>query len=69
MKLIDADHPFFVPLWRRVAIVVVTLAWTAFEFATGSTMWGMLFGAVGLYAAYVLLITFEPKEPDKREPS
>lgn len=52
MKLIDFDHPFFEPLWRRIAIVVFCLAWAAFEFATGATFWGVLFGGFGLVSAW-----------------
>ena len=64
MKLVDADHPFFAPLWRRIAIVAITLAWALFEFAAGSPIWGMVFSAIGLYCAYVFFIDFEPKSPD-----
>jgi hypothetical protein len=60
--MFDLDHPFFKPLWIRVLIVVVTLAWTAFEFSTGSPFWGVLFGAVGLFAAYRFFVVFNPRD-------
>ena len=31
MKIIDESHPFYRPLWRRVALVAVLAGWTAFE--------------------------------------
>ena len=51
--MLDLEHPFFVPLWRRVLIVVLTLGWAAFEFlVTAAPFWGMLFAAIGLYCAW-----------------
>ena len=52
MKLIDFDHPFFEPLWIRIAVVVVCVAWGLFEFSTGAVFWGVLFTGVGLFAAW-----------------
>ena len=61
MALIDASHPFFRPLWRRVAVVAACIGWALVEVITGSPGWAMLFGAAGLYAAYVLLIANRPE--------
>ena len=58
MKLLDRNHPFFAPLWRRVAIVAVTLGWALFEFVAASPTWGVIFLAVGLYCVYELFIAF-----------
>ncbi|TKT82544.1 hypothetical protein [Aquamicrobium sp. LC103] len=66
MQLLDASHPFFRPLWRRVAVVVVCLGWGLFEFASGAPLWGTLFVGAGLYSAWALLIAFKP-EPDVEE--
>ncbi|RVD37518.1 DUF3329 domain-containing protein, partial [Mesorhizobium sp. M4A.F.Ca.ET.020.02.1.1] len=30
----DYEHPFFRPLWRRIAVVAVCLAWSVIEFAS-----------------------------------
>ncbi len=51
-KFLDTDHPMFRPLWVRLLIVALCLGWAAFEFIDGSPFWGMLFGALGVYAAY-----------------
>lgn len=55
-NLLDVNHPFFRPLWRRVLTVVLPLAWAGVEIATGSVGWGMLFGAAGLYAGYQFFV-------------
>lgn len=62
-RLLDLNHPFFVPLWRRVLIVALCLGWAVFEFVAGSPFWGILFGAIGLYAGYVWFLNFHPREP------
>lgn len=62
MKLLDVQHPFFRPLWRRIAVVAVCLGWAAVEFAQDALFWGVLFGAVGLYCAHQFFIAFDPPE-------
>ncbi|MCB1394581.1 MAG: DUF3329 domain-containing protein [Rhodobacter sp.] len=65
MPLIDADHPFFRPLWRRVVVVAFCLGWAGFEALTQSPGWALMIGALGLYAAWVLLVDWrDPKEKD-----
>ena len=54
-KFLDPDHPIFRPVWVRVLVVAVCLGWAVFEFVAGSPLWGMLFGALGVYAAVVFL--------------
>ena len=54
MRLFELQTEFFLPLWRRVAVVTVCLVWTVFEFVSGSPFWGMLFGAMGVYALWQL---------------
>jgi hypothetical protein len=55
MKIIDPDHPFFAPLWRRWATVLFALFWGAVELSMGSPAWAVLFGAAGAYAYYMLI--------------
>lgn len=66
MRLLDPEHPFFAPFWRRVAIVVLTLGWASFEIVTGNPFWAILFGAAGVYCAYQLLIAFPATGPGDR---
>ena len=65
-KLFDFNHPFFRPLWLRIAIVALCLLWAMVEASTGEMMWAMLFTAIGLYAAYGFFVTFKPREPDDK---
>lgn len=60
MKFLDPEHPFFRPLWRRIVVVALCLGWAVFEIVSGSPFWAILFGAAGVYAAWQLLITFDP---------
>lgn len=53
-------EPFFRPLWRRIAVVAVCLAWATFEFAGGAPFWGTLFAGIGLYAVWQLFFVYEP---------
>ena len=65
-KLFDFNHPFFRPLWLRIAIVVACLLWAMVEASSGEMMWAMLFAAIGLYAGYGFFINFNPREPDDK---
>lgn len=68
MQLIDPNHPTYRPLWVRLLIVAVCFGWAAVEIFTGDPFWAVLAGAAGAYAAYMLLITFNPTPPaDKSE--
>ena len=62
MQLIDPSHPFYRPLWRRVLIVAVCLGWAVVEGVTSEPFWALLVGAVGIYAAWMLLVNFDPKK-------
>jgi hypothetical protein len=57
----DHEHPFFRPLWRRVAVVAVCLGWSIFEFATGASMWGTIALAFAGYAIWQFFYLY--KEP------
>lgn len=60
MKLVDPDAPFFRPLWVRVLCVLLPLIWAAVEFWFASPIWGMLFGAAGVYLALALFVWRRP---------
>ncbi len=55
MKLLDPDHPFFRPVWVRVAVVGLALLWAVVELVFGSPGWAMLFAAAGLYALWIFV--------------
>jgi len=62
--MFDLDHPFFRPLWRRIAVTAVALVWAGVELANGSIFWAMLFGAFGVYAVWGFFITFDPGDEE-----
>jgi|APEBP8051073178_1049388.scaffolds.fasta_scaffold00002_386 hypothetical protein len=55
-KFLDPDHPFFRPVWRRWATAGFPLAWAAVELYNNNLVWAMMFGAVGAYAFWVLIV-------------
>lgn len=64
----DQTHPFLRPLWRRIVLVGICVAWSALEFATGSPFWGTLAGGMAALGAYQFLIAYKPGDdaaPDK----
>lgn len=54
--LIDPAHPFFARPWVRWATVLLPLAWAGVELYMGALVWAALFGALGAYAGWVLLV-------------
>lgn len=54
MLLIDPNHPFFRPLWRRVLTVLAPIGWGLFELSNDAPGWAILFIAAGLYAGWTL---------------
>jgi hypothetical protein len=64
-SFIDPQHPFYRPLWRRVAIVALCLGWGVYEFVSGSPFWGVLFVALGLFCAWQFFVAFADKEGDR----
>lgn len=65
MKSKETDHPFYRPLWRRIAIVAVVTAWFLYELLVGQDgFWTMLSGAMLGYAVWIFLISWNgPKDP------
>ncbi len=61
MRAFDLQVEFFIPLWRRVAVVVVCVVWSLFEFVTLAPLWGVIFGAMGIYAAWQFFFTGWPE--------
>jgi hypothetical protein len=51
-KFLDTNHPWFRPLWVRLLVTALPVAWALFEFVDGSPFWGVLFLALGVYAAW-----------------
>jgi hypothetical protein len=61
-QLFDLQVPFFIPLWRRIAVVAVCFGWALFEFVASAPFWGFVFGAMGIFAAWQLLLSGWPND-------
>ena len=68
MKLLDVQHEFFQPLWRRVAVVLVCFGWTGFEFIWGDPFWGVIMGGIGAWCAHQFFYAFEPGREAAKPP-
>ena len=60
-----SDHPWFRPLWRRVALVAFCAAWACFELYNGESFWATLFGGMAAYALWVYIIKY-PKPGEQQ---
>lgn len=64
----QADHPFFRPLWRRVAVIAACLVWSAVEWSHGETFWGLLTLGIAGWGAWVFLLNYAPPADDIGDP-
>ena len=63
MQLIDPNHPIYKPLWVRLVIVGICFGWAIVEAFGPQPFWAVIAGALGIYSAYMLLLTFNPQAP------
>lgn len=63
--MFDLKHPFFVPLWRRVVTVTLTLGWAVFELVLGNPGWALIFGAAGAWTVYQFFVVWASPEEDE----
>jgi hypothetical protein len=69
MKISERDHPFYRPLWRRIAIVAVVAAWAAWEvFYTGEGLWTVISLFFLGYAVWMFFITYKPSDNEQKPP-
>ena len=59
----DHEHPFFRPLWRRIAVVALCAGWAIFEYSQGASMWGMIAAGFTAYAVWQFFYLYKPAEP------
>ncbi len=52
MKFFELQTDFFLPLWRRVAVIAVCMGWSVVEFGNGAYLWSVLFVALAVYALW-----------------
>ncbi len=60
--LLDVQVPFFRPLWRRIATVVVVAGWTIMEIVNGNPAWAVLAGGIGAYLIWQFFVVFDPPQ-------
>ncbi|WP_299614648.1 hypothetical protein [uncultured Tateyamaria sp.] len=41
--MLNLDHAFFAPAWRRYLTVAICVLWGLFELSTGAVIWGVIF--------------------------
>jgi hypothetical protein len=64
VALIDTTHEFYRPLGVRIAIVVVTVAWAAFElFYAKQGFWSVIAVAICALAIWSFLIAYKEPPP------
>lgn len=64
MRLIDPEHPFFRPAWRRYLVVAAPLIWACVEWSLGQIAWGFIFATAGGYLAWHLVLNWRPGGDD-----
>lgn len=67
MDFLGLQHPFFRPVWRRWLTVAFCFGWAAFELINGSPLWAMIFGALGVAAAWqFFLVPWSDSSDDEK---
>lgn len=60
----DIQHPFFNPLWRRIAVTTVCALWGLYEWSQDAQIWAILFGAIAVYCAHQFFWAWQPSSLD-----
>jgi hypothetical protein len=62
--IFDTNHPFFVPLWRRIAIVAFCLGWALLEFSFGEDIWMAGSLAISAWLIWAFFVVFKPRKDE-----
>jgi len=54
--MFNFDHPFFKPLWKRIATAFVCFAWGFVEYNNDATLWAYFFWALAAFVSYHFFI-------------
>lgn len=65
----DNEHPFFRPLWRRIALVAGCAGWAVLEYVGGSPTWSMIALAFTGYGAWQFLYAYKRAEDPLPQPA
>ena len=66
-QLFDLQVDFFLPVWRRVAVIAVCFAWGILEFVAAAPLWGVIFAGLGVLATWQLFFDGWPESSDTTE--
>jgi hypothetical protein len=66
-SLFEVRHPFFRPLWRRVVVTAMCLAWALFELSNEAYAWAAIFGACGVHLFLQFFVKFDPADYEPRD--
>ena len=58
LKSLELRHPFFVPIWRRILLVLILGFWTMLEGLMGNQIWTLFVAGIGVYSIYVFFFNF-----------
>ncbi len=67
MNMFELRVPFFLPLWRRVAVTLLSVGWAILELVTGNLFWAILFGAIGAIATCQFFLSGWPDEASDQD--
>ena len=59
-KLIDLQANFFLPVWRRVAVVLACSIWTSLEIIGDNVEWALFASVITLYCFFQFFFLFAP---------
>ncbi|MBL4811926.1 MAG: hypothetical protein JKX69_06095 [Rhodobacteraceae bacterium] len=59
MEVFDLQTPFFLPLRRRIAAIVLSLGWAGMEISHEAFYWAACFGAAGLWMVYQFFVIWD----------
>ncbi len=61
-KLIDVQIEFFIPIWRRIGLVLFCSVWAGLEWMWDNFFWGMVPAIIAIYCFYQFFFAFDPKK-------
>ena len=56
----ESDHPFYRPLWVRIALTAVVIGWSVLEWTHGEAFWGVLTAAASAWAIWTFFLGYDP---------
>ena len=57
-----SEHPWFAPLYRRIAVISVCLLWLVLEAISGEPIWQAISLSAFAYSLWALLIGYRPPQ-------